>query len=216
MSKKPAPFNNPFGAVKLSTPEPAKAPARAPVPPPSRQRSRSSDDDDAALFVESVGEVDTVRRGPARVPPPAQAPVARADDDLESLTRLAESVTSTGAFTVESSGELIEAWRRDFDVRVVKKLKAGAFHRDVEIDLHGLTRDEALRALASAIQRSRVAGHRCLLIVTGRGLHSESGEAVLKNAVVSALTSNSRDVLAFTSAKPEDGGAGAIYTLLRR
>ena len=62
------------------------------------------------------------------------------------------------------------------------------------------------------------AGHRCVLLVHGRGLHSKDNIPILKQAVRSWLERGqiARAVLAFASARPCDGGVGAVYVLLRR
>jgi DNA-nicking Smr family endonuclease len=71
--------------------------------------------------------------------------------------------------------------------------------------------DEFLRA-------SRSAGKRCVLVVHGRGLHSKDQLPVLKDALRTWLATArfARHVLAFATARPVDGGGGAIYVLLRR
>ena len=75
----------------------------------------------------------------------------------------------------------------------------------------------ARRALRETILRAVAAGARCLLVVHGRGLHSEGG-AVLRESLPNWLaeTPIGPEVLAFTSAAERDGGAGATYVLLRR
>ena len=62
------------------------------------------------------------------------------------------------------------------------------------------------------------AGLRCVLIVHGRGLNSKDQTPVLKERLKSWLARGrpARVVLAFTTARPCDGGAGALYVLLRR
>ncbi|HZY03963.1 MAG TPA: Smr/MutS family protein, partial [Anaeromyxobacteraceae bacterium] len=59
---------------------------------------------------------------------------------------------------------------------------------------------------------------RCVLLVHGRGLHSEKQVPVLKEALRGWLATArfGRHVLAFATARPQDGGAGAVYVLLRR
>ena len=66
--------------------------------------------------------------------------------------------------------------------------------------------------------RAHQSGQRCVLIVHGRGLNSKDQVPVLKHRLTTWLTRGSwaRLVLAFTSARPCDGGAGALYVLLRR
>ena len=54
---------------------------------------------------------------------------------------------------------------------------------------------------------------RCVRIVHGKGLRSGHRGPVLKG-VVSALLRNTGAVLAYVSARPVDGGTGALYVLL--
>jgi DNA-nicking Smr family endonuclease len=56
-----------------------------------------------------------------------------------------------------------------------------------------------------------------VLIVHGRGLGSKDNIPVLKEKLQAWLTRGAigRHVLAFTSARPWDGGTGAVYVLLR-
>ena len=62
------------------------------------------------------------------------------------------------------------------------------------------------------------AGWRCVLIVHGRGLHSKDQVPVLKAQLKTWLNQKriGQMVLAFATARPQDGGAGAVYVLLRR
>jgi DNA-nicking Smr family endonuclease len=57
-----------------------------------------------------------------------------------------------------------------------------------------------------------------VLIVPGRGQHSRDQVPVLKEKLRAWLCRGriGRAVLAFTSARPVDGGTGAVYVLLRR
>jgi DNA-nicking Smr family endonuclease len=68
------------------------------------------------------------------------------------------------------------------------------------------------------LREARNQGKRCVLVVHGRGLHSKDQLPVLKDALRNWLASArfGRHVLAFASARQVDGGAGAIYVLLRR
>jgi len=216
--KKPEPFNNPFSKLKLpEKPVPVTATPRAPAPPPPRQERRAPEDDDAALFLESVGEVRPVRQSTPRAPPSAEA-LSIPSEEAESLARLAELVSGEGPFDLADSDEFIEGAVHGFDPRVLKKLRTGTFSPQAHVDLHGLTKDEAKPALEQFIQKARVAGHRCVLVVHGRGLHSKDQIPVLKQSVQVWLSHGrpAKHVLAFCSARPQDGGAGAVYVLLRR
>jgi DNA-nicking Smr family endonuclease len=52
-------------------------------------------------------------------------------------------------------------------------------------------------------------------IVHGKGLRSSQKGPVLKNKVAGWLQQRD-EVLAYASARPADGGTGAVYVLLRR
>ena len=89
------------------------------------------------------------------------------------------------------------------------------------------TRPLRRRAPASAARHPITPGMDCkvrcrystsVLIIHGRGLNSKDQVPVLKTRLAQWLARGSwaRLVLAFTSARPCDGGAGALYVLLRR
>lgn len=219
MAKKPDPFNNPFGALKLPAKDEPKKPAARVTAAPSKARP-SSDEDEAALFREAIGGVNPVRapKGRVQATPRTVDEIRIPTEEAESLTRLAELVTGEGPFELTGGTEFIEGAVKGFDDNVRKKLKAGTFALDATLDLHGLKRDEAKPVLERFIQDSRVAGRRCVLVITGRGLHSDDQVPVLKSAVQEWLTHGrpARQVLAFCSAQQKDGGAGAVYVLLRR
>ncbi len=65
---------------------------------------------------------------------------------------------------------------------------------------------------------SRQQGKRCVLVVHGRGLHSKDQVPVLKDALKRWMGTArfARHVLAFATARPHDGGAGAVYVLLKK
>jgi DNA-nicking Smr family endonuclease len=85
------------------------------------------------------------------------------------------------------------------------------------VDLHGLHVPAARRAVHEAVLRVVAQSKRCVLIVHGRGRHSET-EPVLKEAFIEWLAEPpiGPKVLAFTSARGRDGGVGATYVLVRR
>ncbi|MGV3619188.1 MAG: Smr/MutS family protein [Archangium sp.] len=222
MSKKEQPFNNPFAGVKLKQQEAPKKPlaAAAPAPPP-KQKKEVPLDAESRLFLEAVGAVEKVKETKTRVgppPPPSAEQLRIPTEEAESLAALAELISGTGDFDLADSDEFIEGAVQGFDERVMRKLRAGDFSTQAHIDLHGLTKDDAKEALEAFIQKSRTAGHRCVLVVTGRGIHSKDQVPVIKQGVQQWLTRGrmAKAVLAFCTSKPKDGGAGAVYVLLRR
>jgi len=221
MAKKPEPFNNPFDQLKALQKKEEPAQAKAPPPPPPREKKRSSDEEDAALFLQHVGEVAPVRSKKTHAAPkepPKAEDLTIPTEEAESLARLAELVSGEGPFDLADSDEFIQGAIQGLDPGVLRKLRAGEFSSQGHLDLHGLTEAEAKPALEQFITQARVAGHRCVLVVTGRGLHSKDQIPVLKESVQRWLTRGrpSKQVLAFCSARPQHGGAGAVYVLLRR
>jgi len=101
------------------------------------------------------------------------------------------------------------------DRREIRKLKRGQYVVGDRCDLHGMTAADACARVRRFIDNSRHSRHRCVCVVHGRGLHSEDNVSVLKTRVRELLKSH-RSVLAYADAPRGDGGAGAVYVLLRR
>ena len=61
-------------------------------------------------------------------------------------------------------------------------------------------------------------GERCVLVITGKGRNSRQQVGVLREKIPQWLARgpSARRVLAFVTARPCDGGEGALYVLLRR
>ncbi|MFV2057565.1 MAG: Smr/MutS family protein [Thiohalomonadales bacterium] len=99
--------------------------------------------------------------------------------------------------------------------REIKRLKRGEFDIEGRLDLHGLNSMQAKQKLLRFVNNGQRARKRCLLIIHGRGLSSDSGKAILKTALHHWLPQIPA-IMAFSSALPRDGGLGAVYVLLRR
>lgn len=99
----------------------------------------------------------------------------------------------------------------------LRQLAAGRPAVDAETDLHGMTREEMYRALACVMEQALEGGWRVLSLVHGRGLHSEDGRPVLKEAVYGWLRDGPHAgwVLAVVP-KPGTGGGSALVLLRRR
>lgn len=225
--KAPPPFHNPFAAVqgklaavvKQAAPPPvvavrAVAPPIAPPPPKS----------DARLFEDEmlgVAPLDPDPRGRVRAPEPQPSPAGatrRATDEAEAYAQLADLIEGSGGFDIGDSDEFIEGIAPGLDRRILKRLRKGDYALQGHVDLHGLTRDEARAAVEKFLGDSRAHGKRGVLIIHGRGLNSKDQIPVLKERVKAWLERGklARSVLAFCTARPCDGGAGAVYVLLRK
>ncbi len=86
---------------------------------------------------------------------------------------------------------------------------------EIVLDMHGKTRHEALALLRRTLVREKGRGRR-LLVVTGKGTHSEDGRPVIRDAIVSWLeTAGARYIRESRFAQPERGGDGAIEIVTR-
>ncbi|HUH83193.1 MAG TPA: Smr/MutS family protein [Stellaceae bacterium] len=101
------------------------------------------------------------------------------------------------------------------DRRSAQRLRRGDRPIEARLDLHGMTQEEAHRALAGFVARAWSGERRTLLVITGKG---GARGGVLRAAVPRWLgeAPNAGRVLAIAPAQPKDGGAGAFYVLLRR
>jgi len=97
---------------------------------------------------------------------------------------------------------------------VLRRLRRGNYTLENEIDLHGLNRHKAQMAVHQFLANCLDRDHRCVRIVHGKGNGSPNSGPVIKRLVDSWLRKR-HEVLAFCTARPEDGGTGAIYVLLR-
>jgi DNA-nicking Smr family endonuclease len=108
------------------------------------------------------------------------------------------------------------------DRRQADRFRQGRLEIDGKIDLHGRTQAEAHDALHAFIHRAHRAGKRCLLVITGKGgtklIGGETTRGILRQAVPRWLNEPGlrRFILAFDHARPQDGGEGALYVLLKR
>lgn len=174
------------------------------------------------LFAAAVGALPrrgADPRGRASAPPPPKAAeLPLRDEDTEALGELAALVGGDAIFDISDSTEFIEGCVEGLDRKVLRKLKRGEFDVAAKLDLHGLRREPAREAVLDFITRCQRDQKRCVLIVTGRGKGSEDQIPVLKNLLKLWLERGpiAKKILAFSTARPHDGGTGALYVLLRK
>lgn len=226
MGKKQKPFNEAFGklralkAAQEREQEAARtrkvAPPLAPGPAAAAPQVLTEDE----LWAQATRDVHPVDpgAGSAPPPPPPRAEGAVWDPELEAVDALRALISGDAPFDVSDSDEFIEGRVTGIDPGIVAKLRRGEFAVQGYLDLHGMTREEAKAAVDDFLRRARQGGKRCVLLVHGRGTHSRDQLPVLKEALRTWLATNrfGRHVLAFATARPVDGGAGAVYVLLRR
>lgn len=179
-------------------------PPAAPEPP----------EDDRALFQSSVGPVRPVihdRIEPVLTRPPARAKF-RERDEQEVLRDMLSDGFDPGDY--ETGEELMFA-RRGLQHRTLKRLRRGQLAIQAECDLHGCTVVEARQVLGTFLHDCRARGFGCVRIIHGKGHGSHQRLPILKGKVGGWLRQRD-EVLAFCSARPVDGGTGAVYVLLKK
>lgn len=99
--------------------------------------------------------------------------------------------------------------------RRMKQVERGQLRLEAELDLHGLTVDEAVAKVRFFLQNATFQGFQAVLIITGRGLHSSDGP-VLRETVTKLLGQLREQVLEWGLAPRRYGGDGALVVFLRR
>ena len=82
------------------------------------------------------------------------------------------------------------------------------------LDLHSYTLDEAMIMTRNFLSSSKQKGFRKVLIITGKGLHSAGGEAVLRPTIINIATSHP-SVREVSTPKAAEGGSGALVVILK-
>jgi len=171
-------------------------------------------EEDRDLFRETVGNVRSVKNdkaytyGQNKPKPFPRRPMAGPEENL-ALT------LGEGAYGLSPVGaeDEISYVAQGIPKDSLVKLRQGYFVPEAEMDLHGLGSNDAKRELVKFLRDCVRSGYRCVHIVHGKGYRSEDQYPMLKNNINLWLRQH-RDVQAFTSAAPKDGGAGAVYILL--
>lgn len=110
------------------------------------------------------------------------------------------------------------------DQKAFGKLRRGKLKPDARIDLHGMTLAQAHPVLTGFVLRSAAAGHRLVLVITGKGKDRDDGGpiptkfGVLRHQVPQWLSMAPLGglILQVTPAHMRHGGGGAYYVYLRR
>lgn len=177
---------------------------------------RKPSPEDIELFRRTVGQVTPLGHD-RHVPAPRRRGLRARQKEAARLAALDASLTSAaagGQADVDVSlGEPLSYRRPGVQDAVLRRLRRGEYGVEAELDLHGLTIAQATGALRIFLATALARRVRCVRIIHGKGLRSGHGGPVLKAFVSSALR-QAPGVVAFVSARPEDGGTGATLVLL--
>lgn len=176
----------------------------------------------------TAGEKALWRKVIETVEPLDRASIKRIDD-LPVARKLRDQ---SGPITAESFGGKSAVPLRDqkpvptrhgLDGGWDRRLAKGMVQPDVTVDLHGYTLTSAHGRLDSALELSIAAGHRAILLITGKARNDderrrEGGRGAIRAAITDwlAASRHASRIAAVRSAHPRHGGAGALYIILRR
>ncbi len=165
--------------------------------------------DEGQLFAQAMAGVKPLRPDNRVV---RQPPAVRPARHARALGGQAMSDPEQPVERLEA-GEQSSFRRHSVRPGVLRDLRRGKHPVDGTIDLHGMTARVALGALSEFVEHALRRRDQCLRIVHGKGLRSGADGPVLKGEVHHWLSQHAQ-VLAFTSARANDGGSGAVIVLL--
>jgi DNA-nicking Smr family endonuclease len=163
---------------------------------------------DADLFRQLLGDVTPLaphdRRPPSRPPRKFQRPEA------------APSHKRTDFLSDHGVGEVapVEYLGNGLNRMTLRKLRRNDWPVQDALDLHGSNSDEARGLLTAFLHQAMQQDMRCVLVIHGKGWHSEKGEGLLKRLTRHWLIQHPQ-VLAFCDAPAGSGGSGAALVLLK-
>ncbi len=195
----------------------------------SKKKKDKLTTEDAALWSAVSQTIQPLHKGKARplAPPTPQrvselAPRRQKMMDLPPQDLIPPKNPRTGVPTqaVMAAGTAIDGSR-------AKKMRKGQLPIEGRVDLHGMTQAHAHHVLNDFIGRSQAQGKKCVLVITGKGgieiqdpdnIFATKHTGVLRHAVPQWLAQgeNARRVLAWHPARPNHGGDGALYVVLKR
>lgn len=168
--------------------------------------------DDGDVFREAVKDARPLKshnRVLHDTPKPSPRPAKREEDERAVLAELARLTFDDDA-QFEDDGMFLRAGLpRD----ILRKLRRTHWVIQANLDLHGLTGEEAAAQTAAFLAGCKRSGLRCVRIVHGKGLRSPGREPVLKRRIRKLLTRRD-EVLAFVEPRAIHGGGGAVVVLL--
>jgi DNA-nicking Smr family endonuclease len=168
-----------------------------------------SHDDDIEHFRKAMQSVRRITAPKVNIPS-KKIPAKKIINRTETHQYLKDDLSNHVIETVTRDEKIFFA-RAGVQPKFLRDLRQGKNKISASLDLHGMTIDQARQALTRFINTSLQQEHRCVRIVHGKGRDTP----ILKNQVNTWLKQIDA-VLAFCSALPHDGGAGALYVRLRR
>lgn len=127
-------------------------------------------------------------------------------------------LTAMGGLTVKFNDHLPDV---DFPPTAMpkrmKQLKQGKLIPEASLDLHGFQRAEVAGKLRHFLQNAQYQDWKTLLVITGKGLHSQEGVSILRDEAEQFLLGEGKTHVAEWGLAPKQyGGTGALVLFLRK
>jgi DNA-nicking Smr family endonuclease len=197
------------------------------APPPTSAPARPSDTlrgHERTAYFDAMAGVRVIGARPGASPPratqlklpPAPAAPETREADRAARARLAALVSGGVHFEIRREDDWVAGVRRDTPRGVLDRLASA--EPSAAIDLHGARASDVDASIAKFLRQSQKRGVQRVRVVHGKGLHSDAGGPVLREAVVDAITKGvaAAQVVAFVTAPEAQGGSGALLIELVR
>jgi len=171
-------------------------------------------EEDKALFRDAIGDVKSVAndKAPDTTTKPAARVASSQRDDRSVMETLLSELSESDLL---ETGEHLSYTAPGVQRAVLRKLKSGKYAIQAELDLHGMSLSIAKSELSAFLIECQHRRLLCVRIIHGKGRKTAERSPRMKPAVNQWLQGNKK-ILAFCSARANDGGTGAVYALLKR
>lgn len=166
------------------------------------------ENDELVLFREAI-------KGTKKIKQDTFVPKVEPRKKINEIRELKEKADTLFYFSDEyeplltEENDKVKYRREDVDPYILKQLRRGDFHPELFLDLHGLTKENAKKELASLILACEREGIYCASIMTGYGTRA------LKHQIPRWLVQHPK-VIALHQAPREWGGDAAILILVEQ
>jgi DNA-nicking Smr family endonuclease len=200
---------------------PASLPPRRELSLGGKASSKTSPIAELRMLNDAYAGVAPLKRKQARkvVVSPERRKLSEQDraEEAAARKRLAALVSGGIHFKVKiEEGYYVQGQRSEVPSKVVLRLGGKGFAPDATLDLHGERAARVTDVVETFVRSHHRRGAKHLLIIVGKGLHSEDGQGVLLPALTDALTKGGAAPLVrcFASAHATLGGTGAVAVQL--
>ena len=174
----------------------------------------TNDNNNKKDFLEAMKDVNPIEqsnRVQHKKNRPSTRPIQSLRDDQQVLVDMLSEPDDLSS--IETGDELFFS-RSGLQHKLIKRLKRGELSIQAELDLHRLTKKEAREEVIHFLHYCQQNNFRQIRIIHGKG-HGSKGKIPVLKTLINHWLQQRDDILAFCSARPCDGGTGAIYVLLK-